>query len=345
MVASRRLALSYALLASLLATREARAESATPATVNLHADARCGDATALEARLLARARPGRALTVNLRASTIGFRGDVRISDREDDAEVLVRSVEARTCEGVVLALALVVALDARGTEAREPEGTTELREADVTVTEASEAPPRSPERDAHASTPVREARSRVDVGLGLGGFVSQLSTRELVGVAAFGDLAWDEGMFGVPWWRPSLRLGVAGTLPPDSGASRAAVTTRTGRLDGCPLGAGLGAGFRLSACARLEVGVIRADAEGYDPSSRLFASSGAIVALRWMSGPPVGSARFFAELSGGQLFPITRPVFVPRPTSAGSDGATGFFVVGYPTLQLTGALALGVVLP
>jgi hypothetical protein len=298
--------------------------SAHAAEVEIVAPASCKDLDAVRSR----AKPGRDLTVHVRETSRGFRGDLAVGRGETR---LARTVEAKTCAGVVEALALVVALDAP------PESEPEEPAAPEPI-----AAPASPER---APTAVVIAPpTGPEVALGAGAFLRPLQSHIAgQGFSLFGDVASSHGLFGSPVLLPSIRASLSRTFFDVGHAEGLTIALTTGALDGCPLGARLGAGFSASGCARVELGAMRGSGAGLVPESRFFASAGMVARARWSPGTGL---RPFVEIEGGAVMPFTRTTFVAAPpTTINETGVYSLRLVSAPVAQWTTALSAGVVLP
>jgi hypothetical protein len=208
--------------------------------------------------------------VVLERTASGYAGVLSITDR--NGKESVRRFEAESCDNVVVALALVAAL------AIDPNAVATPEAPFVAPTGASpeRAPASAPVPDARETEPTRVSRAPSEPALvfdrqfapgpgayrawswsvgataqGLGGVTPSL-------LEAFG------GFFGVEkkgvGWSPGFRLssyyGATGQTAP--AVDRAEFVLLVARVAGCPYRAPLTKGSRVSPCAGLDVGWIRA---------------------------------------------------------------------------------------
>lgn len=293
-----------ALLATFAAVLVPAAASAR--AIEYRAPAGCPSHEEVTARLEAHT-PARDAQIDVRQENGAFRGEVVLGRGE---QRLVRAVEARTCAAVIEALVLIVALDREEPEATHPQ------------TEAHDEPPAREPPPASDPLPAPQpvARDRREASApggvrGVGGPAmgiafsgTSLGKGAIVpGFSLFVDVVWPRPLRAA-WLRPSTRLSFARSLPSTGGsfertadASGADVRPEflltTGALDLCPLWLG-GETLSFVACARTEVGQLRARAEGDESSteSRLWWTAGGIGRARLVLSKS-SSVRPMIELS------------------------------------------------
>jgi hypothetical protein len=237
-----------------------------PVRFDYLAPAGCPDAEVFASRVrerTTRARPGepgelaRTFVVEVHAEPEG--ASARLSFTDVRGTEVVRAVRGDTCDEVVSAIALVTALAIEAGPS-EPGATPPLplpAPASVAPAPAKTAPPPEPRRALRRPLPDVVAWS-----LGIQTSVtSWLGPPPNLGVGAFGEVGRYEG--------PSARLTLLGATShtlvevegePSAPPRRADFLALIARLEGCPLAAQLGAGFRAIPC--LAVGIGRLEGEG-----------------------------------------------------------------------------------
>ncbi len=295
---------------------------------------------------LVRAAEGEGRDVRLRIERSGdtFRGDLTLG--RGDAQ-LSRMVRARTCEAVVDALVLIASLDPAALAAQPAEPAPEAP-APPTAAPPTSAPsppaiapppPSTPRDAAPPATPSPASHRELALGASLFALPLQ-SAQTSQGAAVFAELAWAEGLFGAAALRPSLRVALARTLL-DAGDPLVALTLTSVQLDACPVRASVSPALDLGACARLEGGALRGDAQSYLGETRAFGAAG-IVGRARVTAFTVRDMRVFLELAGGGTMPFVRDTFVFARTFPSPAKGYGARV---PVAAWTGALTLGLVLP
>jgi hypothetical protein len=292
-------------LALALAGRAAAQDSAM--RLAYQAPAGCPDVDAFTAEVRARAPrasmlAGRRFEVTVHANTTAssaatpFEGRVVIAD--ESGVTPSRAVRGDTCEDVVRALALAVAMtiDPVDDEPAPPRA--------VLAPPAPTAPPSreaSPVDRASPSKPVE--RLHLSVGLKAG---AESAVGPLLAPAAgiYGDVAGP---------RASLRVGAARSVSPlierGAGSARFARTTMT--LDGCPYRWRAASTLSLVPCATFEIGSLTSDGQAtINPESRarLWVAAGLAGRLVWEAFGPI-----VFELEGRASAPFTRDRFFFRP--------------------------------
>jgi hypothetical protein len=213
-----------------------------------------------------------------------------------------RRVSGTTCEAVVEAMALIVAV------VLDPALILDLNPP---APEPAPAPVWPPSAPTESSTPLAmfptgaEPLSAAVLLLGGGGWiVSGPAPRALFGASVFGQIAAGSGG---PALRAVLSHATTGTVEVGSGAALFELSSI--RLEGCLGGLGRG-GFELAGCLDLEGGRIRAeglsrgDVRDTQVSNRLWLEAGLVTRLSWSPADPLR-----IELSGGAGVPLSRRAY------------------------------------
>jgi hypothetical protein len=290
------------LVACLAAGTEAAAQPA-PLRLDYEVAAGCPEAGAFTAEVRARAASSsaslanRAIAVKITSSAGGssaaasFEGSVVITD--DSGVTPSRAVRGDTCDEVVRALALTVAMTL------DPEE----RPPTVIIAAVSEAaPPPAEKPPAVAALP---SRSGVHLSAGVrGGAESGVGPLLAPALGIYGDVAVGN---------LALRIGGVRAVSPlverGAGAARFARTTAT--LDACPFRWRPSPSVALVPCAGFEIGSLTSDGRAtVDPESvaRLWSAAGLVERVVW---EPVGP--LVIELEGRATVPLTRDRFYFRP--------------------------------
>lgn len=233
----------------------------------------------------------------------------RLVIERSESTPLTRDVSADTCQEAVAALAFVVALSL------EPDGA-----------QTTSAPPDPSSARAPRPTP------RSTWSISAGAPVSfAIAPSAASGVFAAGETTGPVGVL-----RPSVR-GTASFLTSGAisiGDLEASFRTITGRVDLCPSSTKMSI-VRLSPCAGLELGSLRAVGGGVDhPIAEARFWSVAYVLGRARIEP---LARLFVELEAGAALPLTPRRF------AFDNPAIEIFTT--PRVAVAGAIGLGVYFP
>ena len=231
----------------------------------------------------------------------GYRGE--LTSRDPDGTTSTREVSADTCEEVVGALALVLAL---AIDLRAPPDAPAETPLAVAPTEEPVPEPRAPAVAEALAPSTPAARSRFGGGTGLA------STGGIAPAALLGPAIFVEATFGLgPALRPTLRLGAqragSGAIEAPNGGS-ARLTWTVGTLDACPVTwTPAGDRLELSPCARLDAGVLvgsGANVAHPRDSTQAWLDAGLIARAEWAFARPL-----FADLEGGAVVMVTRPRF------------------------------------
>ena len=303
---ARRFMLSASTLIACLAAPAGAAAQPAPLRLDYEVAAGCPDAGAFTTEVRARAPRSaglahRAIAVRITSSSSGspgaasFEGSVVITD--DTGVIPSRAVRGDTCDEVVRALALTVAMTL------DPEENAEA----VTILAAPPPPlePALPPPEKPPGAQAFSARSGVHLSAGVrGGAESGVGPRLAPAFGVYADVA--VGNLAV-------RLGAVRAVSPlverGAGAARFARTTAT--LDACPLRWRPSASLALVPCAAFEIGSLSSEGQAtVDPESvaRLWSAVGLVERLVW---EPAGPLVF--ELEGRALVPLTRDRFYFRP--------------------------------
>lgn len=266
----------------------------------------CPSKDDVTARLEARAPSDRSTRIDVTKTKDGFHGALVVGDT-------TRSVDARSCGGVVEALALVVSLQPQQEE-----------EAPAVV--APEPPPiasPAPDVDRDRPLPPPPRTTRWSIGNTFT-FAGVADGGSLQGLSFFVQAAGKEPLLGVPVFEPSARVSLGFTFPKNLTGQEPPVRDASGvycpgcgpvmtlvkhDLDLCPLGVGHHGSVSASICERTEVGVLVADNAGTsaDAQARLWAAMGAVGRARVLLAN--GVARPFFEIEGGALGILRRDRF------------------------------------
>ncbi len=267
-------------------------------------------------RVTEKAEAGRRFVVEVRLSGRHARGQLRVLS-SDGAESL-REVFGDTCAAVVDALALVgaLAIDPHASLTPLP------RPAPVTVVLPTVVAVALPK-------PLKPPSSRWRVGAGIDvGVVEGVLPSAALEVAPYVEVSRNG-----PRWSPALKLGfvydVGNRIHTDGGNAK--LDWYLGRLDVCPGRIGLGRGFHLDLCARLDLGVVWARGkEVQNPREvlRTWVAPGVVVGVEREFFD-----RLFLHLGVAVSFPLLRDRFVLDPD---------FEVETVPAVGVRGAAGIGV---
>jgi hypothetical protein len=271
------------------------------------APAGCPDSEAFTAEVRARAPRSfdlgaRAVEVTVTSSqaaspgAAAFEGRVVITDEEGVTPS--RAVHGDTCEEVVRALALAVAM------------TIEPAESGPAPARAGVAPPRPAAATPSAAAPPADEgatppRERLRVAAGLrGGAESAVGPLLAPTLGVYVDLALG---------RASLRVGAARAVSPivERGAGSARFARTTAIVDGCWPSLRAAASLSLAPCATFELGSLTSDGQATvdaESSSRVWAAAGLAGRLAWEPFGPL-----VLELEARATAPLTRDRFYFRP--------------------------------
>lgn len=296
--------------------------TAVAGEIDYEAAAGCPTRETVIQRTAARAPRARDASVSITRTSSAFVGQVIVGGGEDAVE---RRVEGRTCDAVVDALVLVLALD-RGAADPAPH-------ADEPSIAKAPLPPSSPPGGLLVSAresgaPIHEAapppRATIELGAGLLTRYRKLDRHGLLGGEIFGELTLP-GLRALPWYRSSLRLGAVALTAYGESSGIVSVSSDTtkkkdtptsflgGTVDACFGGAPASTDildFALLACGAMNV-----------------ASAGAEREVLWLDAGPIGRAtmqlgrkqrtRGFIELSGGALRRLGDALPAPSQTASG----------------------------
>lgn len=235
--------------------------AAEPVRFDYNAPPGCPDAESFRNRVSARterarvAVPGElARTFAIEVRTDGAGATARLSFTDSRGAPVVRAVRGETCDEVVSAIALVTALA-----------------IEAGTTEESSTPPAAPVAPSTAAPKPADPRAEMggrralrapepDVLAWLVGVETGVTTwlgpSPSLGIGAFGELGKYAGATG----RLTLLGATSHALvphPDDPSVSRRAdFTALVARVEGCPLTAALGSGFRALPCLALGLGAL-----------------------------------------------------------------------------------------
>jgi hypothetical protein len=214
----------------------------------------------------------------------------------------VRRVEASSCEDVVVALSLVLAL------AYDPDALLMLpdRALPPPVVPVALPPPVPPPLPPPPANPARAPAARAAAGVD-GLFLYGIAPGLRPIFAPFVEY----GASGDQWFTP--RAAVTLLLAPPDDVASATFRFIGGRLEGCPVVAHLAGGLSASPCLGGEIGQILAN--GPAPDGKVGSATWlALVALGHLRWEPDGP--FFGGLVGGAGLTLLRPTFAfsePKP--------------------------------
>jgi hypothetical protein len=274
------------------------------------------------------------LTIESGGPDKSFVGDAVVGSGDDAVH---RRLEGQTCEAIVDAMLLVLALD-RPTDSAGAAPTTttgaEVKPARSAPFEASAA-----ERDRAASAPAVDSRSSVEIALGTSAIARQLDFRTVLGSKLFVEVAAPASL--APWYRPSARFGLQHVSEFEWGDDSAPEARLWGAgLDLCPLGVAAVSSRHLdvtfSACGVSNFGSVTV----YE--SRFWIDAGALGRANVQIGRK-GHFRGFVGVDGGILRRLDAPP--DRPASPSSLWDPLAITVPRNNAMWTFALSGGVLFP
>jgi len=291
--------------------------SIQPLQVQYEAPASCPDATSFFLQVRARtqrvrlAEPGeaaRVVSVRIESTPEGSRGALGVPT--ESAEPFVREVRAGTCDEVVLALSLVLAL------AYDPDARVTFEEPAPQPAPAPVEPAPPPQPTPRATPPTVEAEPPLRFAVGgaatlMTGFAPGWSPV----LGPFVEVSdRDESALLSPRVRATLWIGPENEI--DVGERTATLGLLAGRLEGCPVGVLLGPDVRAEPCLALDAGrIAAAGRDGVDPSisrNRPWFAAWALLSVRYRPLPVL-----FVEALAGLGVPFVTDDFVlegPRET-------------------------------
>ncbi|HEY8075371.1 MAG TPA: hypothetical protein VIF62_14705 [Labilithrix sp.] len=276
------------------------------------APAECPTQSEVASRIDASAPPGRSASIAIRQEKDGYRGVVTVGET-------TRTMQARTCDAVVDALSLVVALD--------------VTPAPAAPTEPEAVGTAPPARDA-VQPPHREDRRSLDLYPGILATGTGYPSRgALIGASAFFEI----GLPGPTWYQPSGRFLLSRTLSQRESTTAQSFSFRltTVALEPCPLGVGTESGaLRISACGRAEVGAVEVDPFSNNGTTRTWAAMGGIVRAR-VAFATIDRTKLTLDGGGGIVAPLVRDRFLSGGEVVGESD---------PTIWMA-SLGFGVMLP
>lgn len=288
------LALTFLLGLSLLPNTAAAGE------LRYRAPAACPPREDVKQRVDARAPDGRAvdLTIEGSAADKAFVGDAVVGTGDDAVH---RRLEGQTCDAVIDAMLLVLALD-RSTEGAPAPSAADV---DVSPTSSGVTETTSAVRDVAASDERPDVRSSVEVALGTSTILRQLDFKTLFGSNVFVEVGAPASL--APWYRPTARAGFAYVSEMAKEGTAEAIFWGAG-LEVCPLGVAATStrhvDVTLSACGALNLGSRKLYA------SRLWADAGGIGRALVQIGRK-GRFRGFVHVDGGVLQRLGDPLAMP----------------------------------
>ncbi|MBX3205967.1 MAG: hypothetical protein KF764_12925 [Labilithrix sp.] len=316
--------------------------TAAAGELRYRAPAACPSREAVQQGIDARAPRARAveLTIETGAADKAFVGEAVVGTGDD---TLRRRLEGQTCEAVVDAMLLVLALD-RPTELADAPA----EAPSTTTTSADVTPPRSVVteapggRDEVTSSEAVDPRSSIEIALGTSSIARRLDAKTVFGSELFVEIGAPAAL--APWYRPTARAGMQflsefhlGDDEPDEARLLAA------GVELCPLGVAAVSTRRIdltfSACGVSNLG----SATTY--ASRAWVDAGAIARANMQIGRK-GHFRGFVGVDGGILQRLGDPLLDPdhlenrRPTEA-----TLVLRTAHPGTMWTLAVSGGVLFP
>jgi hypothetical protein len=271
----------------------------------------------------------RTFTIRVSSKASSYAGQLEIRGVKGD--LAVRRVEARSCEQVANALALMAALAINPMALTDKASSTE----DLGKEPNRPAPDRSPPTADAETPPARdEARPWHWSGGMLGRVVTRVRPDPSYGGAGFIDAEAPES------WGPSVRLGATFDQNSAALADPAAASARFqwfgASLDGCPARlTGWDHRLALVPCLSLHLGVLRAEGRGISRPKRtaaFWADVGPSFAVRLAV-----SERISLEVQGAFIVPLTRPTFEITDLVSGTPAAAS--TVGTWGASLAGGLS------
>jgi len=273
------------------------------------APADCPSREEVQQRVDARAPDARGVELRIEGSAADktFVGDAVVGSGEDAVH---RRLEGQTCEAVVDAMLLVLALD------RPAEGAPATTAAEGSPPSHSVTETTSAARENPAAEP--DVRSGVEVGLGATTIVRALDHKNVFGGSIFAEVGAPGAL--APWYRPTARVGFTGV----SGLRILLVETREATfwgaaVDVCPLGVAATStrtvDITLSACGALNLG----SRELY--ASRLWADAGGLGRAVVQIGRK-GHFRGFVHVEGGVLQRLGDPLILASEGEAAESEAS-----------------------
>ncbi len=312
--------------------------AAEAAELRYRAPAGCPSREDVQGRIDERARTGSERPVDLSIETGGadapFVGEAVLGNGEDAVR---RRLEGQTCESVVNAMVLVLALDRRA-ETAGSANDAKASELQLAVA-APTVETSSSERDSTVRPPGVDPRSSVEVALGTSSNLRELDAWTVLGSQIFVEVAAPGAL--APWYRPSARFGLQymSEIEFDDKADEARLWGAG--LELCPLGAAAVSTRHLdvtfSAC-----GVSNFGSATYH-KSRVWVDAGAVGRANVQIGRK-GHFRGFVGLDGGVLQRIGDSLIQPGDV-AGSGSGSGALTYPKNDTMWTFALFGGVLFP
>lgn len=310
----------------------------------------CPTREAVVQRTTARAPHARDARVSIKRTSSAFVGEVTVGGGEAAVE---RKVEGRTCDAVVDALVLVLALD-RG--ATDPEPRVDEPGAAAPSSASSDPPlgqgpaPAASSGEPRAAVfgPTEPQQAPLEIGVGALGRYRMLDRYDLRGGELFGEVT----RVGLPGWlgyRASGRVSavalasktettVEDPLGPNERETKTRISFVGGAVEGCggvaPVSTKV-VDFALFTCGALNLGSAGAD------DRVLWLDTGVVQRASLQLGRKQ-STRAFVELSGGVLTRLGEALPQLPQTSDGQSVAVRGRANG---LSLTVAFGAGIVLP
>jgi hypothetical protein len=295
----------------------------------------CPSREEVQARIDQRAPKARDVELKIQRASRdgGFVGDVVVGSGGDAVH---RRLEGKTCDAVVNATVLVLALDRASAE---PAATTP--EPAPTSEPASAAAPARPERPTTSDRVVQ--RASVELGVGASVLVRQLDFSTVIGGELFGEVA----ALPTSWYRPSARLAFQHARSSPTTRLNAAMetyevsSTLTGAaVDLCPLGIAAVSTRRVDLTFSM-CGVFDVASAGHS-KKQLWLDAGVVLRALVQIGPK-DSVRGFVGVTGGGLQRIGDP-FAPS-TEPPVEGAIRYLAYPIRSSMWTMAVGGGVVFP
>lgn len=248
----------------------------------------------------------REFTVRVSPVASAYSGQLEI--RGLTGSVAVRHVEAKSCDQVVNALALITALaispNALTEKSQSPENAAEKTSESMTDQD------RTPSVERRAPAPARQEQE--EPWQWSAGMLGRMATRVVPDVSYGGELFAEAEAPASSGWGPSFRLGAFFAQSNTEFAAPADAAARFlwfgASLEGCPVRLeGWGRRLAVVPCVTLHLGGLRAQGRGISQpknAASFWADAGPLLRLRLAL-----TARISLEADGALILPLTRPTF------------------------------------
>jgi hypothetical protein len=301
--------LAFAVFLAL--TFAGRATSAAPVSIWYRTTDGCPNAEAFLGRLSAQgvearmARVGDHIDFVVTLGQEAGQSSAMLERQSAQSTVAIREVHAATCESAANALALTLALtvDPDAPAAPNPPPSPGPAPSAASALAPSEQPPAAVVSAVSGVADTGAAPPQAASTAGSARFT--FGAQGSVGTLASGAPLWGANAFAAVdsrrGSRPSVRLSFV-TGVQTGPVEDVTLSLYAGRLEGCP--AAVGAAVSITACAALDLGVLRASsgASGGESDASFWTALWALARLRYA---PAERA-FDAEIQGGLMAPLTR---------------------------------------